>query len=119
MERRLFTDEFKREARRRVPGQLVSPVHSVAPNLLDRQFQASGPNQKWAAMSGRQKAGFLWLIVLDLYSRRVVGLSMQSTMTAQLVLLLTAHYTRWTLTACGTRSSTRAIARSGCPTPST
>jgi putative transposase len=38
-----------RHKRRRVPGQLVSSVHSVAPNLLDRQFQASGPNQKWAA----------------------------------------------------------------------
>lgn len=30
-----------RHKRRRVPGQLVSPVHSVAPNLLDRQLQAS------------------------------------------------------------------------------
>jgi putative transposase len=33
-----------RHKRRRVPGQLVSAVHSVASNLLDRQFQASGPN---------------------------------------------------------------------------
>jgi putative transposase len=38
-----------RHKRRRLPGQRVSAVHSVAPNLLERQFQASGPNQKWAA----------------------------------------------------------------------
>jgi transposase InsO family protein len=24
-------------------------VHAIAPNLLDRQFDATGPNQKWAA----------------------------------------------------------------------
>jgi putative transposase len=78
-----------RHKRRRAPGQLVSPVHSVAPNLLDRQFQASGPNQKWAADFTYVWTAEGWLfvaIVLDLYSRRVVGWSMQSTMTAQLVM---------------------------------
>ena len=38
-----------RDKRRRLPGQLVSVVHSVAPNLLERQFEATGPDQKWAA----------------------------------------------------------------------
>ncbi len=78
-----------RHKRRRVPGQLVSAVHSVAPNLLDRQFQASGPNQKWAADFTYVWTAEGWLfvaIVLDLYSRRVVGWSMQSSMTAQLVM---------------------------------
>ena len=32
-----------RHKRRRVPGQLVSALHSVAP--AESQFQASGPNQ--------------------------------------------------------------------------
>ena len=78
-----------RHKRRRVPGQLVSAVHSVAPNLLERQFQASGPNQKWAADFTYVWTAEGWLfvaVVLDLYSRRVVGWSMQSTMTAQLVM---------------------------------
>jgi putative transposase len=38
-----------RHKQRRQPGQLLSVAHSVAPNLLDRQFEATGPNQKWAA----------------------------------------------------------------------
>jgi putative transposase len=78
-----------RHKRRRLPGQLVSAVHSVAPNLLERQFQASGPNQKWAADFTYVWTAEGWLfvaVVLDLYSRRVVGWSMQSSMTAQLVM---------------------------------
>lgn len=38
-----------RHKRRRAPSQLESPVHAIAPNPLDRQFEATGPNQKWAA----------------------------------------------------------------------
>jgi putative transposase len=78
-----------RHKRRRLPGQPVSAVHSVAPNLLERQFQASAPNQKWAADFTYVWTAEGWLfvaVVLDLYSRRVVGWSMQSTMTAQLVM---------------------------------
>lgn len=78
-----------RHKRRRLPGQLVSAVHSVAPNLLERQFQASVPNQKWAADFTYVWTAEGWLfvaVVLDLYSRRVVGWSMQSSMTAQLVM---------------------------------
>jgi len=88
-----------RHKRRRMPGQLVSAVHSVAPNLLDRQFEATGPNQKWAADFTYVWTAEGWLfvaVVLDLYSRRVVGWSMQSTMTAQLVMdaLLMAIFRR-------------------------
>ena len=51
----------------------------VAENLLDRQFDVSVPNQAWSAdvtfVPTRQ--GWLYLaIVLDLFSRRVVGWSM-------------------------------------------
>jgi putative transposase len=35
-----------RHKRRRATGQLASPVHAIAPNLLYRQFEATGPNQK-------------------------------------------------------------------------
>jgi len=88
-----------RHKRRRAPGQLDSSIHAIAPNLLDRQFEATGPNQKWAADFTYVWTGESWLfvaVVLDLYSRRVVGWSMQPTMTAQLVMdaLLMAIFRR-------------------------
>lgn len=60
----------------------------LAGNLLDRQFQAEAPNQKWVADFTYLWTAEGWLyvaVVLDLYSRRVVGWSMQSSMTSQLV----------------------------------
>jgi putative transposase len=63
-------------------------VHAIAPNVLDRQFTATGPNQKWVADFTYVWTHEGWLyvaVVLDLFSRRVVGWSMQPTMTAQLV----------------------------------
>jgi len=64
------------------------PGVAPAGNLLDRQFLASGPNQKWVADFTYLWTAEGWLyvaVVLDLYSRRAVGWSMQSSMTAQLV----------------------------------
>lgn len=61
---------------------------AVATNLLDRQSQAAAPNQKWAADFTYLWTAEGWLhvaVVLDLYSRRVVGWSMQSQMTTQMV----------------------------------
>lgn len=55
------------------------PSHAVADNLLQQDFSASRPNERWAAdityISTQQ--GWLFLaIVMDLYSRRIVGWSM-------------------------------------------
>jgi len=61
---------------------------AMAPNVLDRQFTASAPNQKWVADFTYIWTAEGWLyvaVVLDLYSRRAVGWSMHATMTAQLV----------------------------------
>ena len=60
----------------------------LADNLLDRQFLADAPNQKWVADFTYLWTAEGWLyaaVVLDLYSRRIVGWSMQSSMTSQLV----------------------------------
>ena len=60
----------------------------MADNVLDRQFQADGPNQKWVADFTYIWTAEGWLYVaavIDLFSRRVVGWSMSDTMTAQLV----------------------------------
>lgn len=79
-----------RPRRRRLPidtGQRLSAA--IAPNVLDRQFQASSPNQKWVADFTYLWTAEGWLyvaVVLDLYSRRAVGWSMQSEMTSQLVI---------------------------------
>lgn len=76
-----------RPKRRRPPFDL-GERSVVATNLLDRQFEAAGPNQKWAADFTYLWTGEGWLyiaVVLDLYSRKIVGWSMQSQMTAQLV----------------------------------
>lgn len=78
-----------RSKRRRLPfdsGQ--RPEHTLAPNLLDRQFVAAGPNQRWVADFTYIWTDEGWLyvaVVLDLFSRRVVGWSMSATMAAQLV----------------------------------
>lgn len=61
---------------------------SVAPNLLAQDFTASGPNQKWAGDITYllTSEGWLYLaVIIDLYSRAVIGWSMNTRMTADLV----------------------------------
>ena len=61
---------------------------AIADNVLDRQFQAAAPNQKWVADFTYIWTAEGWLyvaVVLDLFSRRAVGWSMQDSMTSQLV----------------------------------
>jgi putative transposase len=61
---------------------------AIAQNLLNRDFTATTPNQKWVADFTYLWTAEGWLyvaVVLDLFSRRAVGWSMQSTMTAPLV----------------------------------
>jgi transposase InsO family protein len=60
----------------------------VADNLLDRQFEAAGPNERWLADITYipTREGWLYLAVVeDLYSRMVVGWSLADTMTSRLV----------------------------------
>ncbi len=57
-------------------------------NLLERQFDVEQPNQVFASDISYvwTREGWLYLaVVIDLYSRKVVGWSMSSQMTAQLV----------------------------------
>ncbi len=60
----------------------------IAENLLKQNFHASQPNQKWAGDITYlwTEEGWLYLaIVIDLYSRKVIGWSMSERMTANLV----------------------------------
>ena len=50
----------------------------MAPNLLDQDFTAAGPDEKWGADISYiwTKEGWLYLaVVIDLFARRVVGWS--------------------------------------------
>jgi putative transposase len=61
----------------------------VAENLLDRDFRPSEPNKAWAADITYvwTNEGWLYLaVVIDLYSRAVVGWSMSERMTRTLVM---------------------------------
>jgi putative transposase len=61
----------------------------VAPNRLNREFSAERPNQKWLADITYIPTGEGWLylaVVLDLFSRRVVGWAMSNRMTGELTL---------------------------------
>ncbi|EHR72088.1 transposase [Burkholderiales bacterium JOSHI_001] len=88
IERLMRAQALRARPRRRGLPQDRGERSAVADNVLDRQFQADGPNQKWVADFTYIWTAEGWLyvaVVLDLYSRRVVGWSMQAAMTSQLV----------------------------------
>ena len=60
-----------------------------APDLVQRRFEAQGPNQLWVADMTYVPtwSGFIYLaVVLDAWSRRVVGWAIGETMSTELVL---------------------------------
>ncbi|MCB2261323.1 IS3 family transposase [Escherichia albertii] len=84
---------LRRQGLRAKASRKFSPVsyraHNlpVSENLLEQDFYASGQNQKWAGDITylRTDEGWLYLaVVIDLWSRAVIGWSMSSRMTAQL-----------------------------------
>jgi putative transposase len=65
------------------------PAARPAPDLLGRDFTASGPDQRWVADITYIPtwSGFLYLaIVLDVWSRRIVGRAMATHLRSDLVL---------------------------------
>ena len=66
-----------------------NPGHAVAPNVLNRKFRPSGPNQAWAGDITYvwTREGWLYLaVVIDLYSRMVVGWAMSERMHRKIVI---------------------------------
>jgi transposase InsO family protein len=68
----------------------------ISPNLLNQNFRVNSPNEVWVSdityISTYE--GWLYLaVVLDLYSRKVVGWSMSNRMTSQLVIDALEHAT--------------------------
>ncbi len=63
--------------------------HPIAENLLDRNFEASKPNEKWTTDITYVWTGEGWLylaVVMDLFSRRIVGWSTADHMETSLCL---------------------------------
>jgi len=61
----------------------------IAPNVLDRNFNVAAPNQVWVGDLTYIPTAEGWLflaVVIDLFSRKVVGWSMRSDMQRELVL---------------------------------
>lgn len=88
IERLMREQALKARPRRRGLPKDTGDRSVVADNLLDRQFNADRPNQKWVADFTYIWTAQGWLyvaVVIDLFSRRVVGWSMSDSMTAQLV----------------------------------
>jgi putative transposase len=88
IERLMRQQALKARPRRRGLPRDDGQRSVIAGNVLDRQFSAEAPNQKWVADFTYIWTAEGWLYVaavIDLFSRRVVGWSMSATMTAQFV----------------------------------
>ena len=73
----------------RRPRARAGTVSVLAPNRLQQQFEVARPNEAWVTdiTHIRTHEGWLYLaVVIDLYSRRVVGWTMQSRIKKELVL---------------------------------
>jgi putative transposase len=84
---------------KRRPGKYGGKPSVVVDNTLDRQFDVEAPDTVWVTDITyiRTQEGFAYLaVVIDLFSRRVVGWSMQSRQTTDIVLqaLLMATWRR-------------------------
>lgn len=73
----------RRPKRRGVPAP-AAPLTPVAANVLDRRFSPKAPDRVWSADITYVPTGEGWLylsVVLDLFSRRVVGWSARPSLT--------------------------------------
>jgi len=64
-------------------------AHPIAPNVLERDFIATAPNQKWLADLTYIPTAEGWLylaLVLDLFARKIVGWATSPTMPQELTL---------------------------------
>jgi putative transposase len=82
---------IRARGRRRFRLMTTDSRHSlpIAPNLLNRNFTVAAPNQAWTGDITYIPTGDGWLflaVVIDLFSRRVVGWSMKPEMRSSLVI---------------------------------
>lgn len=79
-------------------GMYGGTVHHLAENRLNREFEVQQPNYWWASDITyiKTQEGFLFLaVVMDLFSRKIIGWSMNHLMTEDLTLAaITMAYSR-------------------------
>jgi len=90
MVRRIMRDVglFSRIKRKFVVTTDSEHALTIAENIINRNFTADAPDQKWAADITYipTRMGWLYLaVVMDLFSRRIVGWSMSDTIDSELV----------------------------------
>jgi len=80
-------------SRKRRPFRVVTTDsrhdHPIAPNVLERDFGATAPNQKWLAdlTYVRTDEGWLYLaLVVDLFARKIVGWATSGSMPQELTI---------------------------------
>lgn len=88
--RRLMKEEGLKVKTRRKFKATTDSKHNlpINPNILSRNFTATSPNTRWAAdiTYVATQEGWLYLaVILDLFSRKVVGWAMNSRMTTELI----------------------------------
>ena len=89
IERLMRLNALRARPRRRGKPKDDGERSVIADNILDRDFQADRPNQKWLADFTYIWTAEGWLyvaVVLDLFSRRAVGWSMKAERDASLVM---------------------------------
>jgi transposase InsO family protein len=78
----------KSPRKRRPRTTQADPTHSLAPNVLGRQFTASRPDEVWLTDITyiETEQGYLYLAgVMDMYSRQIVGMAMADHLRTELV----------------------------------
>ena len=88
---RLMRDNGLKARQKRRFKRTTDSEHAwpIAPNLIDQDFAATAPNQKWGADISYvwTREGWLYLaVVIDLFSRRVVGWSVDDRLHRSLAL---------------------------------
>ena len=87
--RLMHTAGLRAQVGYRRPRHRSGLAHVVVPTRLQRQFSTATPDEAWVTDITyiRTHEGWLYLaVVLDLFSRRVIGWSMQSRITKELAL---------------------------------
>ena len=84
----LFKESRQSLGSRQLMKKLRKHSHSVADNIVDQQFNPKQVNQIWPGDVTYLRTGQGWMylaIVMDLYSRRIIGWSIHKRMTVDLV----------------------------------
>jgi putative transposase len=87
--RLMRTAQLQGVSRRKFRTTIRDEAAQPAPDLVDRQFTTAGPDRLWVADITYIStwAGFLYLaVVLDAWSRRVIGWAMETHLRTELVL---------------------------------